>query len=301
MSSASLNAYIYEITVMKAPGKNGQMVVGLSDFHDKLHPSNTHQRASLLSLLNAIEHKNAYKLLIEDLSSINAQGAFGCQSYALVSKQGILAGLTQECKALGLDVENLEYRFSRVIALGPLLHEQYANPFQFQPACSIRIDTLISEVEAMIDYLKHSITEKNLSAWYKTCSRAVLTSMRRLGLYSCKHMSCAAFIHANTTSNTRLTFLKGLLTFDSTLLDCAFVNALTRAASQSHVIIVAGGTHIKKTCEQLNRMGYSHVYASELRMMPVDNGITTQLSTANSKQLKKPEPISLDMLSQYIH
>lgn len=293
-------AYIYEIKIVSSKDKQ-TLILGLSDFHDKTDPSNLEQRSFLLSLFDAIHDKSTAKILVEDLSSANIYGAMGCNQFLLASNQGILASLTKQCQQLHLDVDNLEYRYSRVIALGPMLSRIDENPFRFAPACSIRIAALLKEVEIMMNRIQHFKDMHELEQWYDQCCSVVIHKLQELQWHKVPDASCAAYLEKAYTQKNRMNFLKHLLTFDSSLFDCALLHSIVTAHNKNMIIVIAGGTHIQRSFEQLTKIGYKQTYATTVnfkRDYDLNRNIGSPVMPGG--YCVKPHPINLEILKNYI-
>lgn len=296
-----VNAYVYQVKVLQPqdPHSKNRCIIGMSDFHDKTHPSNAAQRAFFLQLLSSIKDKTTCVVITEDLSSPNIYGSHQSHHYTIASRQGMLAGLTKDCQQRGFTAYNLEYRYARVIALGQLLHQPLAHPFQHQPACTVTIADLLGEVEKMAAYVQSSLVDQHTTALYMRTMAKMKKAIKRLELSSYKTSSCAAFLHLNTTHESRTAFLKELLTFDSCLIDCAIVNQITQLKDATHIIVVAGGTHITRVCNHLATQGYRQSFQSDL-MLEQPHGITTHVCAGALRQADRPAPIDLSCLQQFI-
>ena len=301
---AMLHAYIYEIKVLRGWNKNSKkpcFIIGCSDFHDKMHQSNSEQRSYLTNLFKS-QNAAATKIILEDLSSPNVNGLYGHKQFWLNSNRGILASLTKDCKALGLDADNIEYRYCRVIALGGLLRQLNQSPYQSAPTCAIKVSSLVGEVQQMIKQISSYNDGQAMVHWYKESCAQVHRSMQSLYLSSYADTSCAAYFDKVARHGNRMLFLKRLLTFDSALLDCALVHTILSATGKkSTVIALAGGTHIDRAFEQLKLQGYTQVYATPVsfkRDYDVANALGSPIMPGG--YCVKPEPIKLDVLKEYL-
>lgn len=294
-------AYVYQVQVIQSRDSQArpQVIIGLSDFHDKMHPANNAQRTVFLNMLSSIKQRDSYVVITEDLSSPNVYGAHQVHQYTISSRQGMLAGLTQDCQKRGVATYNLEYRYGRVIAFGQLLHQPLAHPFQHQPACIITIADLLDEVEKMASYVHQSLVGQQSNALFVKQYAKMKKAIKRLELSQYRTSSCAAFLHCCTTQVDRTAFLKELLTFDSCLIDCAMVDHIAKAQQATHVIVVAGGTHITRTFEHLKNQGYTQSFCSALALEQ-PRGLTTMVSAGTLKQGERPAAIDISCLRQFI-
>lgn len=303
LSGSFLQGYIYEIKVLRKlhPETKGYTtVIGLSDFHDKFDETNAAQRAQLIHYISQAD-KQKLKIIVEDLSSANSCGTCGWNQYILASTQGLLAGLSEQCKSQGCVTDNIEYRYCRVISLGGLLLQVHESPYNYQPACAITVSSLIQEVEDMVQRVKSFNDGSAINDWYKKCSDLASSKLDTLYLHTHASLSSAAYVHKGASKNDRLAFLKELLTFDSALVDCALVHSVVQAKDQSCVLIIAGGTHIKNAFDQLQKFGYQPSYASTIsysREYDLSKALGSPIM--NGGYAVKPKPIAIDIVKNYL-
>jgi hypothetical protein len=142
--SNNVFGYFYHVCVMNKHTKR-QHVVLLGDYHDKKHPANKGQRAYLESLLKKYNSKKV-KLIVEDLSSVNNDGRMICCNFGINCDEGVLGRLANKARALGIAVDNVEYRYCRVAGIGPLLNNITSNPHSFRSSVGITIASLHKEI-----------------------------------------------------------------------------------------------------------------------------------------------------------
>lgn len=298
-----LQSYIYEIKVLRkwdAQAQRYHYVIGLSDFHDKAHDANQVQRNQLVTMLCALKPAT-HKILVEDLSSPNEFGKGRCNQFMLTSQKGILASLAQQCHKLGLDVDNIEYRYCRVICLGGLLTQINESPYRFEPARTVRIATLLEEVEHMLAQIKEFSDGKQLNAWYGQSCNDVGHALKKLKFHASHSLSCADYIQKASASVDRMGLLKHLLTFDSALVDCLLVHAIINAANKERIIAIAGGTHITRAFDQLTKLGYSKLYSSKTRFnkdYDLANCLGSNIQPGGF--CMKPVPLDVSVLQDFL-
>lgn len=275
-------------------------VIGCSDYHDKKHPANKRQRTSICEILNQ-SNKNELLLVVEDVNSPSNSGDATCGTFFLNSGQGVLAQLTKECRAIGLDVVNLEYRYCRVIGLCGILAAPSRNPYQFQPACIIRMEKLLNEVEKTLDEVYRYQDGLLLRFIYsKECSK-VKSWICALNIAREKQSSIAQFCYRYVHHANRLAWVKQMLTFDSALLDCKIVHHLINAPiAKRKLVVVAGGTHIDRVSAILECVGFEHVFTAS-GQLPRDkhirHAVNVDYCIGNNMQ---PKPVNIDLLKHYI-
>lgn len=303
MWAGMLQGYIYEIKVLRkwdAKAARYHYVIGLSDFHDKAHDANVVQREQLVKMLCNINPASS-KILVEDLSSPNSFGKGRCNQFMLTSQKGILASLAQQCHKLGLDVDNIEYRYCRVICLGGLLTQINESPYRFEPARTVRIATLLEEVEHMLAQIQAYSDGKPLDAWYHQSCKEVSHALKKLKFHSFHSLSCADYIQQASKSVERMGLLKHLLTFDSALVDCMLVHAIANAADKERVVAIAGGTHITRAFDQLAKLGYSKMYSSKTQFHK-DYDLANCLGSniLPGGYCMKPAPLDVSILQDFL-
>ena len=297
------SCYIYEVKVLRKwcdADKSYHYFVGCSDFHDRLNDANGVQRQEILKKL-ALVDKNRTQILLEDLSSPNNNGIHGCNNYYLTSERGILASLTKECQKLGLPVNNLEYRYCRVISLGGLLNNSDKSAFEVTTAAQVLVGEFINEVAQTVKEIRGYTGNYRLLSWYKTSCNLVEQRIKDYQFEQMKNKSLAAYFEAHASRYGRMAFLKQLLTFDSNLFDCKLLNAVVSATDKTKVIAFAGGTHIERTVKQLEKMGYQSVYCSSLSYHK-RNELRKCLGSPALLYggAAQPKPIAVEILTKYL-
>jgi len=303
MTSLSCLAYIYQVHVLRRWDKkhnNYQYVIGLSDFHDKSHAINKQHRYYLERRL--LDGRRSTKVIVEDLSSTNNNGHRTCDCYAINSRGGVLGGLASVLKRSGVDVDNIEYRYCRVVSLGPLINNMHAQVDSFSSSNTLHIDLLYREVMREIDSIRSYSDGRVLNSRYKRIISGVMRSLRRLRLDRYQKMSIAEYCAKCTKSSNRLDVLQKLCTFDSGLLDVKLVHSVIAAQNKSHVFAIAGGTHIKHACALLKHAGYETVFVSKLTSQGkydlskcIGSHIVEDVICVN------PEPIDISIIAKFFH
>lgn len=259
------HAFIYEVKVLKkwdSSRNRYHYFMGCSDFHDKKHDATTSQVTAIKELLE-FTPKDKTKVIIEDLSTENNCGRRACGRFCLNSRGGILGGLTQTCRSYGLDAANIEYRYCRVIALGPLLQNLKADPAAIPSLKGILVSDIIREMEATMDEIKTYDDGNQLTAWYTKMVKDLTPHIQRLHMAKHAHDSMADYIRQHTNSGNRLATLKYMLTFDSSLLDIKMMHAIKESGDKERIIAFAGGTHIARVVDMLKKIGYQEVYTTK--------------------------------------
>ncbi len=301
MTSLSCLAYIYQVHVLRRWDKKHnhyQYFIGLSDFHDKSHAINKQHRYYLEHRL--LDDRRSTKVIVEDLSSTNNNGRRTCDCYAINSRGGVLGGLASVLKRSGVDVDNIEYRYCRVVSLGPLINNIHAQVDSFSSSNTLHIDALYGEVMREIDSIRSYADGRVLNSRYKRTISGVMRALRRLRLDRYQKMSIAEYCAKCIKSSNRLDVLQKLCTFDSGLLDVKLVHSVIAAQNKSHVFAIAGGTHIKHACALLKHAGYETVFVSKL---------TSQCKCDLSRCLGShivedvicvnPEPIDISIIAKF--
>lgn len=298
---AQMHAYLYDVKVLRKwqPHTNRYHYwVGCCDFHDKLHAYNSVQRKKIEDLLPGYNPEHVL-ILVEDLSSTNDAGKLGCGSYFINSRTGILAGLGNYCKTNHIPVQNVEYRYCRVVALGPMINNIQADPHSLPSAKKMTLAHLTHEIEQTYNDLLHGSTTTEFKNVLSSKTVALHKGVEKLKSARDRYPTIADYLHGNTTTWNRLEIVKNMLTFDGILLGFKLVDATLKAENKEKIIAFAGGTHINEAYELLQKIGgYEPIIGSSSSngIDPVAKAINTGVSPLN----KKPEPISLELLEHYI-
>ncbi len=167
----NIQSYLYQAVVMRKWNDlhdRYHYFIGLGDYHNKKHPANQEQRDQLANLFAQADPTDV-KVLTEDLSVRNSDGRFSFGRLYVNSRGGFLGGITERCQCWGIDVDNLEYRYARVCALGPLLNHSKQHPQSFASVRGISVDQLYREVSDECDRIDSFDDGPILNEWYQKC------------------------------------------------------------------------------------------------------------------------------------
>jgi hypothetical protein len=291
----NVHGYIYQAVVMRKwqPDFNRfHYFIGLGDLHDKKHPSNNDQVQKLEQLL-ANTQKDDLKIFTEDLSVANSDGRHVVKGYLINSRGGILGGLTDKCRTYGIDVDNLEYRYARVCALGPVLNNRNANIFDLASTNKITIGDFTHEVCDELDRIALFKDGSQLNSWYKDRVLAIEKEMHSFDWPSCQDAHIAEYL--SCMNKPLVPFINHLLTFDASILDMKMVHEITQHADKERICAIAGGSHIDRTSKALKKIGYSPVFQTKPVFQRVSN-----IDVGNVQNMQsRPQPISLDVLQKF--
>ncbi|MBS1986419.1 hypothetical protein JST99_00595 [Candidatus Dependentiae bacterium] len=280
-----LYTFIYQVIVLErinpASGKK-QRFIGLSDFHDKKNSANAAQLFCVKDFLHK-QDKAASKIILEDLSSTKNGAYGGCRRFQINSRGGILGGLAQSCSRKGLQVDNVEYRYCRVAALGPLLNNAHKKIHDFPSTCGLMVSDIVDEINAaIVDIVKYTKCCAALQAYRERILKKIYPHMRELNLTKELKRSMADYVHQGCLTNNRFQLLKRLLIFDSALLDLKLAQSILDADTCDTIIAVTGGSHIARVQEILESAGYTPIYSNP------------------SNPKKEPKPLDLDFLKGFL-
>ena len=251
--------YVYDLAVF--PGNRPkQIIIFLSDYHDKKHPASREQRIALERILRkCIPHKT--KLIVEDLSSVNNDGRMICCNYGINCADGMLSHLAHKAREMGIVVDNVEYRYCRVAAIGPVINNIDSDPHSFRSTAGITLNSLHQEIEDEITKITHYDDGKKMNAFYKQAIRGVRDTLPKLSLCKADRTMSVARYCVGLRSNRYRQELEKLCIFDSALIDSNIIHSL--ACSQEELIlVVAGGSHIEQICNRLRSLGYKQLYTT---------------------------------------
>lgn len=294
-------AFIYEIKVMRkwdAERQKYHYFIGLSDFHDKTNHTSPSQLNKLEQLLASVDKKKT-KIAIEDLSSHNTQGRKECGHFFINSRGGILGGLADKGKEMGLDVDNVEFRYCRVSSLGPVLNNLASRLENFPSAMHLKVGELVQEVMREIKEIDRYSDGHALNKMYASSVKGVLSSLKALHLDKDQGLSVADYLAQHSDAKNRLDLLKKLLTFDSSLLDLKLTHAVMQARDKDKVIAIAGGAHIARVCDILSAQGYSAIESTKITFAR-ENDLQKCLGShiVDGAFCVKPSPIDLHLFEK---
>lgn len=293
-------AYLYDVKVLRKwqpQCSRYHYWVGCCDFHDKLHKQNSVQRKKIEEWLPGYNPDHVL-VLVEDLSSTNDAGRLGCGSFFINSRMGILAGLGNYCKTNHIPVQNVEYRYCRVVALGPVINNIHADPHSLPSAKKMTIAELTQEIEQTYNDLLLSSTSSEFKNMLKNKTVNLHKGIEKLQSTAYAQASIADYLRNNTTVWNRLEVVKNMLTFDGILLGFKLVDATLKNENKEKVIAFAGGTHINEAYEMLQKIGGYEPLIDSKSANGAD--VAKAINTGSQPLNKKPEPISLDLLEHYI-
>jgi hypothetical protein len=296
-------AFIYEIKIMRkwdAARNRYHYFIGLSDFHDKTHQMN----GDHLSKIEAIIRKSApqdIKIVLEDLSSVSTTGRQACGRFIINSRGGVLGGLASTCKNMGHEVDNVEFRYCRVTSLGPVLNHLQDSVDAFPSVTVTQMNTLHQETTDIINEIKTYEDGNILKKMYEKSLEDVNKMFKMLHLDQHQSGSVAQYLKTHSTQKNRLELLKHLLTFDSALLDIRLVHSVLSAKNKSKVIAIAGGAHINRAAEMLEKIGYEQVKNSSVTFTK-EHDLARCLGShiVDGAFCVRPQPITLDFLDSVI-
>ncbi len=300
--SVDVLSYSYDIKVLKKWQPTFACYhywIGVCDFHDKTHVANTIQRKKIEDILPSANPQDVL-IIVEDLSSTNDAGRCGCGPYYINSRTGILAGLGGFCKEHHVPHCNVEYRYCRVVALGPVINNITADPLLFPSTKKMTISSLMQEIEHAYNQLLIGQSNALFNTALNEKSKNVQNMMKKLNLMQDHHKTIAEYLIDRSTPLNRLDMVKTLLTFDGIFIGLKITDASLKSDSKKKVIVFAGGTHINEAYELLQKVGgYEPVTAPDISLnkSSISKGISTN---ASESYLSKPQPVSLELLEHYL-
>lgn len=302
--SLTSNGFVYEMRVMHAPQARHTVVL-CSDFHDRTHSATGPQNSLLADALVRAD-KNLLKVVTEDVSSCDTTGKRACGRFYLGPKGGILSGLADRCRKAGIETDNIEYRFCRVIALGPLMnslrsatHSASGNSVSSRETS---VADLHKEVRGILDEVRSYDDGSLLNRYYAATVRSI---DRNLGsAFARKHANKSAlqYVDASTRNRAhRINTLKKLFTFDSELLDARLLHSVVNTDPEKTTLVVAGGTHVDRVSDILKKIGYEVVHHQKgAHHHEYDLHKCVGSHVINDSFCVRPGAISLDTLKNYL-
>lgn len=294
--------FIYEAKVLrKWDTKQGKYIyfIGLSDFHDKAHKVTQTQLHKIEELLGQC-NKDTTKIMLEDLSSRGNGQRIACGRFVINSRGGILGGLAQHCSRKNFDVDNVEYRYCRVSSLGPVLNNLQANVDAFPSVKEISVSAVVQEINDVMREIETYQDGAPLNGYYQKGICEVKAELAKLKMMHQAEASIADYLIAHSTRTSRLDLLKRLLTFDSGLLDLKLVHQVVNT-DREKIIAIAGGSHISRVTEMLEKIGYETIYRTKPAYAREHNLNQCLGSTiVDDSYCMRPDPIELEPLDQFV-
>lgn len=291
--------YMYQLAVeakiMDPRTQEQQLVVGLCDYHLKTHPANKEQRAYIESLLKRSVGRKI-KFIVEDLSSVNNDGRMVCCNFGINCHEGVLGQLANKARALGVPVDNIEYRYCRVASIGPLLSNLKANPQSFRSSATIFMTSLYKEVIDEIEKIKKYNDGKLLNDLYQRAVNAVHSALTKMNFKDKK--SVAEYCTQLQRKSYRQE-LEKICIFDSTLIDMNIMHAIAASPDIPLIFVLAGGSHIEQVSSMLHKIGYQSLLKTSVTTKPA---ITKALNSDGSAAATEvhPEPVDLKLIEQFM-
>lgn len=302
--SCQMHAYIYEINILRTVSpitQSPQYIIGLSDFHDKQHGVIKSQLADIDRFLCGC-NRNDVLVVTEDLSSPGAGGRSRCGNFCIDSRGGILGGLAKKCKQLSVPVENVEYRYCRVAAFGPIFNNIRHNTYTFPSATEITVASLMQEIGGVMEEITAFKDGRHLSKVYKESLNRMHAQLTQLQEAHGRQACVADILASCTTEAKRSEYLKHWLTFDSELLDLKILHAVVNAKDARVILAIAGGAHISKISQVLQDVGYEMIHQKIASFASLDDTVhySVELRDGSDRAELRPEPVDLNFLQQFV-
>ncbi|MFC1842719.1 hypothetical protein ACFLYU_03625 [Candidatus Dependentiae bacterium] len=304
-------AFIYDIRVMRKWDPNNHhycYFIGLGDFHDKHHKVTPLQSKQIDTLVQKCVPEKT-KLIVEDIGSHGSGGRRCCGKFYINPNGGILGGLANKYRKRGLkSVDNVEYRFCRVVSLAPVVNNIHANYNSFLPTRIICVHNFQKEIVYTAKEILGYKDSHDLNSWYKKCVAHSVKDMQDLKFNSMSKMSVANYIYANANNQdnqnrakNRLRFIKKLLTFDSCLIDAKIVHSIVSSPEKQNALVIAGGSHIRNVSRVLQSIGYNYLHRSKILFNREYNAKKCLgCHIAPGGFCRKPKPVDLQILHRFI-
>jgi len=276
-----------------------QYIIGLGDFHDKQLPIGEIQRNAIISSSAQLPSEQTL-VLTEDLSCSNTDGKQRCGRFLIHSNKGVLASCTDQLRNNGVKAHNFEYRYCRVVSLGPLLH-QTNDSISCMSTQEITLGALFDEIKHIVVQVAQYRDGSPLDQWYAHEVKTVSMRIAQLSSEGFVHRPIGEYIRQRTNAHNRTSFLQHLLTFDSGLFDCRLVHTIFNDSQHNSIIILAGGTHINNISKRLMNAGFELVDENKVTCGQKCN-LTQCLGShiVKGQFCVRPQPIDPQELAQTI-
>lgn len=292
--------YVYQVSVMEKvidpEDDKKQIVIGIGDYHDKSHPANSDQREYLEALFKKAKN---LKLIVEDLSSINNDGRSMCCNYVINSRGGILGKLADVARTESVEVDNVEYRYCRVAALGPLLNNNQVVSEQRASSSSLLIKVLLQEVLDELERVRHYDDGLFLNGLYNRCVHEVQKSLQQLKMNSYGSITIADYC-TRFFKNKHTQELEKMCIFDSPLIDMKIIHSIVSSPEKTIIVVAAGGSHIEKTNAILATLGYKKIITSSSSSIQHHAVESSLGSDKKNKAGVNPPALDMHILDKFI-
>jgi hypothetical protein len=258
--SHSCMGYLCSGYALKRNQHNGpeQCIILLGDFHQKIHPCYEQQNNDLNLLLHSCLHQNG-KLIVEDLSSPNNEGKGTCGSFLMKNDQSLLGKLADKARAMNIDVDNVEYRYCRLLSLAPLLNDLNADPYSISSTKHITMFALYSEIINQIKKIQ-SYKDTSFVSLYSSTIEFVRKELNELS-FTCyktkKDCSVAQYCSRFYTTKHYQNILEKLCIFDSALVDMSILHSIAINDKKLFILIIAGASHIEQVKNVMIKFDYT--------------------------------------------
>lgn len=293
-------AYYYALfvkdTIINKQTNKRRVIVGVADYHLKTHPANKNQRVHIESQIKKCGALKG-KLIVEDLSSINNDGKMICCNFGINCCEGGLGQLASKARSWGVAVDNVEYRYCRVAAIGPLLDNIKADPHSFKSSSRISTISLHKEVIDEIEKIKRYNDGKLLNDMYKSTAHKVHTALLKMG-FNKNNVSVADYCKKLQNKEYRQA-LEKLCIFDSALVDMNIMHSIAKCAHEPLVFIIAGGSHIEQVGALLQRMGYTSIINELTPALPLSKKVLNSDCALVTSDMH-PEPVDITILDKFM-
>jgi len=217
------------------------------------------------------------------------------------SRGGVLGGLAMTCRNAGLVVDNIEYRYCRVSSLGPVLNNLQQRVHTIPSARGVLVGDVAKEIHDVAQELKRHSGHAALCSFRDEALSEVMPQLASFQLEAGSQQTVADYLRTHSKRTTRLPLLKKLLTFDSILLDVKLAHSVLTGLDYTTVVALAGGSHISRVSEMLQKSGYELAYTTNAQFLREHN-LERCLGSHIIDGLfcMRPEPIKLDAIKKYL-
>lgn len=270
MHAFLLHAYVYQAIVMRKLLPEQQRyhtVIMLGDFHDTICEADSAHKATVAAWAKQSGNR-AFRIITEDADSANVHGRRVIKGAGIVEfvykgpVGGFLTGITPACRDAGSVALNLEYRYARLMSLGPIGRSQ-EDPRKkldsFFVAKKLLMSTLIQEVEDELVRIAAFRDGRELDQWYASEIESIRAAMRTFGWHSYARESIAAYLSGRPGS-LRTCIKNELIPFDKTILDMLFVHDIVATPGVDVTCVLAGGSHVERVSDRLKQVGYTVLF-----------------------------------------
>lgn len=250
------HSYFYQYIVLKNPKKR-QLIIVFSDWHDFPSKISEQQQTWIKRYLKK-RSKKAH-VIIEDIgSNHNGSSESRCKNIQIKCKDGILAQFAQWCYTNTIACSNVEFRYCRVGASMPVLHNHLLSFSTQQSYDQITLQDIIEESTCMQKIYGQPNQPMSMQHLFEDESPK-----------NFQKISLRTFLDKQYVSkNHKEAFVKKILLHDADIIEKKIIETINNSQPYPLLIIITGGSHANKINTILQKNQYYIQYQNNGNRVP---------------------------------